>query len=672
MPFLNVQNKLWCFLFLVLFLSKAEILAQSSALFDRFENCTGSITAPWITFSVSGNQQWDCNASGFQNNCASMNGYANSTNYVNEDWLITPLLDLHSYYNPRLELEARTKYQGAGLQLYYSTNYSGSGNPNAATWNQLSIALPPLNSDVWTRCTFSLNPLKNTPCYLAFKYSSSSTAAASWKLDNIQITDSCTTRFMNCGDVAPGTNGLARPFQFIKSEIVGNLTLNTTAPFEISKNNSSFSSTLTYSSSDQNVLQTVYFRMSPLIGNKVFRGRVNFNYDNQTQGTNILLVGSSIDSSKSIKMASWNMRWFGYPAMCSCDTALAKQQAFQVLKHLDADIYALEEVVEISQIRDLCAQLGPTYQCVFSNFASFANDSNDSQFGTAQKLGFIYNTQKINLLQSFGLLKSTYPANSNPYYCFSSGRFPFVMKASVQLGQVIDTVVFVGIHAKASSTLSDYQRRECGTQFMTDSLNTLFPSDIIFILGDYNDFLEGSTVSGQNISPYNYLLDQGFQGISLPSLYPSITTFSGTENYLIDNISCSNEALNYYVDSSFTVLREMEDVVPDYAATTSDHFPIVAYAQFNYPNNLEITQENNPGYRLVSPSTNTLTLRTEAETNNPVTIEILGLDGHRLHTVTTHAAKEIKIDCSELKPGLYIIRLKENNQPVFFKWLVTS
>ena len=162
MPFLNVQNKLWCFLFLVLFLSKAEILAQSSALFDRFESCTGSITAPWITFSVSGNQQWDCNASGFQNNCASMNGYANSTNYVNEDWLITPLLDLHSYYNPRLELEARTKYQDAGLQLYYSTNYSGSGNPNAATWNQLSIALPPLNSDVWTRCTFSLNPLKGS------------------------------------------------------------------------------------------------------------------------------------------------------------------------------------------------------------------------------------------------------------------------------------------------------------------------------------------------------------------------------------------------------------------------------------------------------------------------------------------------------------------------------
>ncbi|QLH44372.1 MAG: hypothetical protein HWD58_01315 [Bacteroidota bacterium] len=56
---------------------------------------------------------------------------------------------------------------------------------------------------------------------------------------------------------------------------------------------------------------------------------------------------------------------------------------------------------------------------------------------------------------------------------------------------IYDTLILANIHAKASATITDYNRRLCGAQWMTDNLNALFPNRKRLIVGDYNDYLEG-------------------------------------------------------------------------------------------------------------------------------------------------------------------------------------
>lgn len=51
-----------------------------------------------------------------------------------------------------------------------------------------------------------------------------------------------------------------------------------------------------------------------------------------------------------------------------------------------------------------------------------------------------------------------------------------MMKAKVLLANGgSDTLIIANIHGKAAGTQSDYDRRQCGADKMTDSLNALLP-----------------------------------------------------------------------------------------------------------------------------------------------------------------------------------------------------
>lgn len=73
------------------------------------------------------------------------------------------------------------------------------------------------------------------------------------------------------------------------------------------------------------------------------------------------------------------------------------------------------------------------------------------------------------------------------------------------------------------------------------------------VIGDYNDYLEGSMVAGNINSPYKYFLDNGFTGISLPSKYPGQSTYVGSTDHIIDNVACTPILYNKYIDSSFYI-----------------------------------------------------------------------------------------------------------------------
>lgn len=668
------------YIYLLLFISFSfNASAQVGSLNEDFSTCTATVPAGWLKYSVNGAESWQCTTYGYAGAAVQMSGF-NGSNHVNEDWLISPQLNLASYTTPLLSFWCRTRYSGAFIQVLVSTNYGGSGNPNSATWTTVPVTLPTTNSDVWFYTgQIDLTAFKNQPFYIAYKYTSTTSAAATWRLDDIHVSEgtlSMSKKFVNAGECAAGWSSAANSFSFTMTTIANTLDIVAPSPFEVSNDGQNFSNSITYTSSASGIAQNVYVRISPSVPNKVYRNELSFINNGNTINKAIQVLGTSLPDDKTLRVMNWNMRWFGSPSFCNCDTSLARINSTQLMQDVHADLYCLQEVVSVSQLASICANLGPNYAYLASPFCSGATSPASQSYNDGQKLGYIYNTNKIENLGAFGLLSSTYPADTSAYYCWSSGRFPYMLKAKLKLASGnSDTIYFANIHAKASNTTSDYNRRVCAIEHMTDSLNGLFPSKKIVVLGDFNDYLDGTSVVGQSISPYQYLLSNGFTGLTLPSLFSGQSTFVGSVDHMIDNVVYSNAMQPFKVDSSTFIFTEAQNYISNYVSTTSDHFPVMSYFKFNFPNNLDdISYESNNGKMctLVNPSQGNLIISTSnSEYSDKWSLMLTDLMGRIL------VFKDIQMinggyvdDFSNYTSGMYIVHLQHDKHIESHKWII--
>jgi hypothetical protein len=143
--------------------------------------------------SVLGDQVWTSSTS----YGAVMSGFANSTNNANEDWLITPAIDLTTAASGKVKFShAINKGDVALVQsdhtVWISKNYS-SGAPSTATWEQLTVPGYPAGTD-WTFVSSGdvIIPsayLGQANVKIAFKYLSSSSQSASWEIKNLKVTE---------------------------------------------------------------------------------------------------------------------------------------------------------------------------------------------------------------------------------------------------------------------------------------------------------------------------------------------------------------------------------------------------------------------------------------------------------------------------------------------------
>ncbi|HPQ35998.1 MAG TPA: FISUMP domain-containing protein, partial [Tenuifilaceae bacterium] len=149
--------------------------------YQTFDNDLGDC----YTYSVSGDTKFWNHNSDFQN--AQMNGY--NSGELEEDWLILPSVTLNydGYY---LSFDTWRRYGSDDsnnfLSLQYSTDYSGSGDPNAANWTELSFE-PPTAEQVVTNSGFiDLSGIAGEKVYFAFRYYYN-TGYVWWEVDNIRI-----------------------------------------------------------------------------------------------------------------------------------------------------------------------------------------------------------------------------------------------------------------------------------------------------------------------------------------------------------------------------------------------------------------------------------------------------------------------------------------------------
>lgn len=162
---------------------------QPLPLAEGFDDCT---LAGWEIVSVDTDtaHTWSCNA--YYSNIEA-NGYGDDA--PADEWLITPPLDMDAQPKDLLTFRSYTQYSDIDypqLEVLYSADYDGSGDPAAATWTALSgITFSPEASKVWTDSgEIDLSGITGNNVYFAFHYTSSGTSggsAATWRLDSINF-----------------------------------------------------------------------------------------------------------------------------------------------------------------------------------------------------------------------------------------------------------------------------------------------------------------------------------------------------------------------------------------------------------------------------------------------------------------------------------------------------
>ena len=150
---------------------------------ENFDDGLGT----WTPYDVSGDQEWYQSSYG-DRTFAKMSGYDGGP-HANEDWLISPMMNLATYQSVTFNFSSATKYDGNHLQLFYSTDYDGSGNPNDFTWTEITDQAQWSDGNYsWVESgDVSLNNYLADNFYLAFKYTSGDDKCATWEVDDILI-----------------------------------------------------------------------------------------------------------------------------------------------------------------------------------------------------------------------------------------------------------------------------------------------------------------------------------------------------------------------------------------------------------------------------------------------------------------------------------------------------
>lgn len=153
---------------------------------EEFTTSLGQFTG----VNVTGAQVWEW--ASFDGGCAKMTGYASGSNNANEDWLVSPQISLAGRTGVKVSFREAINYitNINDLKVLISTNYTGTGNPNSATWTELTgFTRAAGNSwDFIESGEVSLAAYEGQNIRIAFKYTCTSTASATWEIGKVILT----------------------------------------------------------------------------------------------------------------------------------------------------------------------------------------------------------------------------------------------------------------------------------------------------------------------------------------------------------------------------------------------------------------------------------------------------------------------------------------------------
>ncbi|MBW6498335.1 MAG: choice-of-anchor J domain-containing protein [Bacteroidales bacterium] len=158
---------------------------QEKIFEENFNSDLGTFTA----YSILGDQQWG--HATFDGGCAVMSGYANNTNHANEDWLVSPAIDLSEKNNVQLQIREAINFITShnDMKLLVSSDYQGGDPTQSGTWTELTGFNRPPGSG-WTffdSGNIDLSAYDGQTIRIAFKYLSTTSGAATWEVSKVLL-----------------------------------------------------------------------------------------------------------------------------------------------------------------------------------------------------------------------------------------------------------------------------------------------------------------------------------------------------------------------------------------------------------------------------------------------------------------------------------------------------
>ncbi len=350
-------------------------------------------------------------------------------------------------------------------------------------------------------------------------------------------------------------------------------------------------------------------------------------------------------------VATWNVEFFGDPTLGPSDDATQLANVAAVIEQAGIDLWTLQEVVDQTEWAQLLDRVQD------DGYAGILGPqvSNTPRFD--QRLAFIYKTDVVSIVGQRTILSGTN----------FGGRDPFEVQARVTIEGQARTIRVIGFHAKASTDDDSYRERVRGAaELKTYIDDRIARGESVILLGDYNDLLLRSTLSGQP-SPYRDFVDNAdYVTATLPLEQATIRTFcrnsactSGdTRDHILFTANLSAE----YVAGSADRIGEVLSGVPNYVNSTSDHIPVIASFSFR-PVAAEDAPEAGP-VALLAPTPNPFRgatqLRFRLDAPSDVQLDVFDVVGRRVASLAgAFGAGEhpVSIDGAALAPGTYVVRL---------------
>ncbi|KIQ14063.1 endonuclease [Flavobacterium sp. MEB061] len=631
-----------------------------------------------------------------------VNGYTDTG--ASNDWLISPRLRLDNFVNlPLLSFYSRKFYPGPGLKLMVSTNYDGVSSPATATWTEIEGKFPTSTGNYVQSQYIKLDAYKTNHTYLAWVYETTmgggNNNASEWSFDDFAITNEAgyvdSNPVLDFGIVLQNTVSDAQSFNF-KAEGYGDITITAPASYQISADNISFGSTILVSAADALAGKILYVKFAPTVKEFKIAGALT------VTGTSLnkqigSLTGSSLPKEDTFDVVTYNLEFFGSTnnSYGPTDNLLQIENVAKVMNKLDADVYAVQEVSSDGAIDDLIQKIsinGKTFAKSTSTSWSYSWDPTSDPNFPLQKLVVIYNTQTTSVKKSRVMFQGLYdelvagtktlvnyplplgtpPAKPSTGF-FSSGRLPYMVTIETNVNGVKNEINLIDLHARANSgsDVTTYNRRKYDTQVLKDSLDTYYANSNIILLGDYNDDVKGSVFGVNNPSTYeNFVTDSSnYKALTLEISQAGAFSFLSSGGFL-DHIMISNELVDQYVNSSTAVYDPRNDI-PSYTTNTSDHGPVIARFQLKQDVLSTIDFDAKKGFAQAYPNPATdivnIVVKTTDEKNLKLKLyDISGrLVGGPIEIKGSQDSNITAVQVSNLRSGIYVYTLSENNKVVF-------
>jgi hypothetical protein len=394
-------------------------------------------------------------------------------------------------------------------------------------------------------------------------------------------------------------------------------------------------------------------------------------------------TNAAIPTNQTLDVATINLKYFAgttaqgyFPPSANNPTAQVDSVS-ELLVALDADLYILQElttntnanlITNTGNSASLISRLntrGTATNTVWGiQIAAGANQD--------QAVGFVYKVSQggTAVITSGGtptyLLSTSVGSN---WAIFSGVRrvpveFSFTYNAGAQGNQ---SLTAIGLHGKASATVTDYNQRVNSYSEMKTFLDANRASSKLIIGGDWNDLLVGSIYLSTATSPMNnFITDAANYRFLTQNLHTiGAASFAGTGGGMIDHIMVTNDLYPNVLNDATYVVNPF-NLNPNYTTTASDHYPVVTRLRFDTA--LATEQDATDGRSAFdlnvypNPTAGSLKVSYRLKSDQLVSVNLYDATGGLRQVLaprSRHAAgdHETQLQLS-VSPGLYFVSLE--------------